>query len=218
MNRESESKPRTESARGNVRVLLSAELERALGEGLPVVALESTILCHGLPFPENLETHRASEEAVRREGAVPALVSVVDGVPRAGFSTAEVGVPGARRAVGEEGDDAGPGAPRRAARERRDDGRGDDGDRLGRRNPRLRDRRHRRGASRGLGDIRRFGRPPRALSYARRRRRFGRQGGPRPPEDAGGAGDARRSGPRVRHLGVPRVLDPGLGAPAGGPL
>ncbi len=90
MNGESESKPRTESARGNVRVLLSAELERALGEGLPVVALESTILCHGLPFPENLETHRAAEEAVRREGAVPALVSIVDGVPRAGFFPAEV--------------------------------------------------------------------------------------------------------------------------------
>jgi len=54
------------------------------------VALESTILCHGLPFPANLETHRAAEEAVRREGAVPALVSVVDGVPRAGFSPAEV--------------------------------------------------------------------------------------------------------------------------------
>jgi pseudouridine-5'-phosphate glycosidase len=90
VNGEAETKPRTESARGNVRVLLSAELERALGEGHPVVALESTILCHGLPFPENLETHRAAEETVRREGAVPALVSVVDGVPRAGLSPAEV--------------------------------------------------------------------------------------------------------------------------------
>jgi pseudouridine-5'-phosphate glycosidase len=90
VNPESETKPKTESARGGAQVQLSAEVERALGEGRPVVALESTILCHGLPFPTNLETQRAAEEAVRREGAVPALVSIVDGVPRAGFSPAEV--------------------------------------------------------------------------------------------------------------------------------
>jgi pseudouridine-5'-phosphate glycosidase len=69
--------------------VISADVERALAGGHPVVALESTILCHGLPFPANLETHRAAEEAVRREGAVPALVAVVDGVPRAGFSQIE---------------------------------------------------------------------------------------------------------------------------------
>ena len=52
----------------------------ALANGGPVVALESTILCHGLPFPASLETHRAAEAAVRAEGAVPALVAVVGGV------------------------------------------------------------------------------------------------------------------------------------------
>jgi pseudouridine-5'-phosphate glycosidase len=86
VNAASEPKPRAESARGNARVALSAEVGRALDEGRAVVALESTILCHGLPFPENLDTQRAAEEAVRREGAVPALVAVVDGLPRAGFS------------------------------------------------------------------------------------------------------------------------------------
>lgn len=90
MNGASETKPGTKPARENAEVLRSAEVERALCGGHPVVALESTILCHGLPFPANLETHRAAEEAARREGAVPALVSVVDGVPRAGFSPAEV--------------------------------------------------------------------------------------------------------------------------------
>ena len=70
---------------GRVEVTLSDEVREALGHGRGVVALESTILCHGLPFPQSLETHRAAEEAVRREGAVPALVAVVDGVPRAGF-------------------------------------------------------------------------------------------------------------------------------------
>ena len=90
MNGESETKPRDGVREGQTSgSRLSAEVERALGEGRPVVALESTILCHGLPFPANLETHRAAEEAVRREGAVPALVAVVDGVPRAGFSPAE---------------------------------------------------------------------------------------------------------------------------------
>jgi len=74
------------------RVVLSAEVARALESGRAVVALESTILCHGLPFPESLETHAAAEEAVRREGAVPALVAVVDGVPRAGFEPAEAEV------------------------------------------------------------------------------------------------------------------------------
>jgi pseudouridylate synthase len=73
---------------GAVRVALSPDVEYALAEGRPVVALESTILCHGLPFPESLETHVAAEDAVRREGAVPALVAVVDGVPRAGFDAA----------------------------------------------------------------------------------------------------------------------------------
>jgi pseudouridine-5'-phosphate glycosidase len=64
-------------------------VKAALAAARPVVALESTILCHGLPFPANLETHRAAEEAVRREGAVPALVAVVDGVARAGFTEPE---------------------------------------------------------------------------------------------------------------------------------
>jgi len=63
-------------------------VEEALAGGRAVVALESTLLCHGLPFPESLETHAEAEAAIRREGAVPALVAVVDGVPRAGFDEA----------------------------------------------------------------------------------------------------------------------------------
>jgi pseudouridine-5'-phosphate glycosidase len=71
-------------------VILSAEVERALARGGPVVALESTILCHGLPFPLSLETHREAEAAIRLRGAVPALVAVVEGRPRAGFPAGEV--------------------------------------------------------------------------------------------------------------------------------
>ena len=73
---------------GRGAVVLSDEVREALAEGRGVVALESTILCHGLPYPKSLETHRAAEAAVRREGAVPALVAVVDGAPRAGLDEA----------------------------------------------------------------------------------------------------------------------------------
>lgn len=89
MNGATEPNPGTGVVGGNARVALSPEVEAALSAARPVVALESTILCHGLPFPANLETHRAAEEAIRREGAVPALVAVVDGVARAGFSGPE---------------------------------------------------------------------------------------------------------------------------------
>lgn len=77
-----------EGSAAGVGVVLSEEVREALGAGRPVVALESTILCHGLPFPASLETHAAAEEAIRGAGAVPALVAVVDGAPRAGFSAA----------------------------------------------------------------------------------------------------------------------------------
>lgn len=77
------------AASGASRVLLSAEVESAIAGARAVVALESTILCYGLPFPASVETHLAAEEAIRAEGAVPALVAVVDGVPRAGFSPDE---------------------------------------------------------------------------------------------------------------------------------
>lgn len=51
----------------------------ALAAGLPVVALESTLISHGLPYPQNLEVARASEAAVRESGAVPATVAIRDG-------------------------------------------------------------------------------------------------------------------------------------------
>ena len=55
-----------------------------------IVALESTILAHGLPWPDNLEVGRALEDAVRAEGATPATVAVIDGVPRAGLTNEEL--------------------------------------------------------------------------------------------------------------------------------
>ncbi len=66
------------------------EVAEALARGGRVVALESTLIAHGLPWPDNLETARASEAAVRRAGAVPATIAVLGGVIRVGLDAAEV--------------------------------------------------------------------------------------------------------------------------------
>ncbi len=58
------------------RLVIAAEVAGALGEGRPVVALESTLISHGLPYPANLEVAQASEAAVRASGAVPATVAI----------------------------------------------------------------------------------------------------------------------------------------------
>ncbi len=61
------------------RLLVSAEVRRALDAAQPVVALESTLISHGLPYPQNVEVARASEAAVRESGAVPATIAIRDG-------------------------------------------------------------------------------------------------------------------------------------------
>ncbi len=61
------------------------EVSDALEAGRPVVALESTLIAHGLPRPENAEIARAIEEIVREEGAVPATIAVVEGMVRIGL-------------------------------------------------------------------------------------------------------------------------------------
>jgi pseudouridine-5'-phosphate glycosidase len=68
----------------------SDEVADALAGGRPVVALESTIISHGLPRPRNLEVALELEGIVRRAGAVPATVAVLDGVARVGLDKAEL--------------------------------------------------------------------------------------------------------------------------------
>jgi len=68
-----------------LRPLLSEELAEAIANNKPVVALESTIISHGMPWPRNFETARAVESEVRRNGAVPATIAVLDGMLRAGL-------------------------------------------------------------------------------------------------------------------------------------
>jgi pseudouridylate synthase len=66
-------------------VEIRAEVAEALGTGTPVVALESTLISHGLPRPDNLEVAREAEWTVRAEGAVPATVGVIGGVAKVGL-------------------------------------------------------------------------------------------------------------------------------------
>ncbi|MBN1641544.1 MAG: pseudouridine-5'-phosphate glycosidase [Anaerolineae bacterium] len=67
-------------------VRIAPQVERALADGRPVVALESTLISHGLPYPQNLETAQLLEATVRAHGALPATIAVLGGVPRAGLS------------------------------------------------------------------------------------------------------------------------------------
>lgn len=66
-------------------ITVGAEVAAALADGLPVVALESTIISHGLPRPQNLAAAREFESIVRAGGATPATIAVLDGVPHVGL-------------------------------------------------------------------------------------------------------------------------------------
>ncbi|MCT9005006.1 pseudouridine-5'-phosphate glycosidase [Streptomyces rhizosphaerihabitans] len=66
-------------------IVVSEEVREALGARRPVVALESTIIAHGLPRPRNLQVALELEEVVREEGAVPATIAVLDGRPHVGL-------------------------------------------------------------------------------------------------------------------------------------
>ncbi len=69
---------------------LSADVDEALASHRPVVALESTIISHGMPWPDNFETALKVENDVREAGAVPATIAVIDGQPRAGLARDEL--------------------------------------------------------------------------------------------------------------------------------
>lgn len=67
---------------------VSAEVAEALSAGRPVVALESTIITHGMPFPQNLEMARNVEAVIHGRGAVPATIAIMDGIFRVGLDEA----------------------------------------------------------------------------------------------------------------------------------
>lgn len=69
---------------------IAPEVRHALDNGLPVVALESTIISHGMPYPQNVQTALQVEAEVRTHGAVPATIAIVNGRLKAGLSVADI--------------------------------------------------------------------------------------------------------------------------------
>ena len=69
---------------------VSAEVKAALDEGRPVVALESTIISHGMPYPQNVETALNVEKIIRENGAVPATIAIIGGRLKAGLTAEEI--------------------------------------------------------------------------------------------------------------------------------
>lgn len=84
-------------------LIIAPEVAEATAGGEPVVALESTIISHGMPYPQNVETALAVEDEVRRAGAVPATIAIIDGRARVGLGRPELERLG--RAHGAHGDD-----------------------------------------------------------------------------------------------------------------
>lgn len=69
---------------------MSEEVQQALAENRPVVALESTIISHGMPYPKNVEMARNTEQIIRDNGAVPATIAIIGGRLKAGLSDSEL--------------------------------------------------------------------------------------------------------------------------------
>lgn len=68
----------------------SQEVQEAMAAGKPVVALESTIISHGMPYPQNVQTARDVEQIIRNNGAVPATIAIIDGKIKIGLSDEEL--------------------------------------------------------------------------------------------------------------------------------
>ncbi|REG82408.1 pseudouridine-5'-phosphate glycosidase [Marinomonas pollencensis] len=69
---------------------ISAEVAYALANNQPVVALESTIISHGMPWPENAQTAKAVEQVIRDNGAIPATIAIIDGRLKVGLNEQEI--------------------------------------------------------------------------------------------------------------------------------
>jgi len=71
-------------------ITLSDEVQTALQEQRPVVALESTVIAHGLPYPANIEVAQSMESAIRAEGAIPATIGIHNGTIKIGLNLDEI--------------------------------------------------------------------------------------------------------------------------------
>lgn len=80
-------------------LVLSQEVKEGMAKGLPIIALESTIISHGMPYPQNVEMARDVENIIRQGGAVPATIAIVDGKIKVGLSDDELEMFGSAKDV-----------------------------------------------------------------------------------------------------------------------
>ena len=73
-----------------MHIRVSEEVKKALKENRGVIALESTIISHGMPYPRNVETALNCEKIIRENGCVPATIGIIDGVGVIGMSEEEI--------------------------------------------------------------------------------------------------------------------------------
>ena len=78
---------------------INPEISKALKENKPVVALESTIISHGMPYPKNVETALLVEKTIRESGAIPATIGIIDGEPIVGMTPEEIEEFGKRKGI-----------------------------------------------------------------------------------------------------------------------
>ena len=192
-------------------MLVHEEVRTALDEGRPVVALESTIIAHGLPRPDNLRVAREIEGVVREHGAVPATIAILGGEVRIGLDddalealayadgVAKCGVRDLAPVVARGGDGATTVAATSHLAERAG-------------HPRVRHRRARRRAPRRARHVRRVGGPRHAGARRDLRRLRGREVDPRHPRHARAPRDAERDRARLPDGHVPRLLPDDLRA------
>ena len=69
---------------------LGNEVKEAKKNNLPIVALETTIISHGMPYPKNVETALNAEKIIKQEGAIAATIGIVNGVIKVGMSEEEI--------------------------------------------------------------------------------------------------------------------------------
>ena len=80
-------------------MIINKEVRIALENGLPVVALESTIISHGMPYPKNVETALKVEKVIRENGAIPATIGIIDGVAVIGMTAEQIEEFGKRQGI-----------------------------------------------------------------------------------------------------------------------
>ena len=192
-------------------MLIADEVQEALDAGKPVVALESTIIAHGLPRPDNLRVAREIEQVVRDNGAVPATIAILGGEVRVGLDDVALSALATAEDVAKCGVRdlpvvcaQGPG--------RRDDRRRHVAPRRARRHQGLRHRRARRRPSRRARHVRRVRRSRHARAGRDLRRVRGREVDPRHPRHARAPRDAQRHRARLPDGHVPGLLSHELGA------